>query len=345
MDDILSLLNRLQKQPKRNLNDHIVLIDGMNTLIRSFSVIKSINPEGHHIGGLTGFLKSVGFIVRILQPTRVVVVWDGKGGAGNRQRMNSEYKAQRANSTITNWGLYNNKAEEQESLTNQLYRIQDYLECLPVHEIMLEKLEADDIIAYIAKQGSRGNKKITIVSSDMDFLQLVDENIQVYSPIKKKTVTYKNAKDVVGVVPENYNILKALVGDSSDNIKGVKGAGIKTIVKEFPLLASDDTLTLDYIYGVCEQHLNEDKKCKKIFTNIVHNWDRVENNYKVMSLHETMVSEREARVIKDILETPVPQLRIGPFLQLLTADKIDGITQNTEGWLSVFSNLASYSKY
>ena len=189
-----NILKNLKETPPRALNDHILLIDGMNTLIRSFSLLKAMNPTGTHVGGFVGFLRSLGYVTRIFDPTRVIVVWDGKGGSGNRQNINPNYKAQRATSRITHWGLYDTKEEETEALIGQLFRVQDYLDCLPIHQIMIEKLEADDIIAYLSKRASGSQvKKVTIVSSDKDFLQLVDDTVEVYAPIKKKTFTKSNA--------------------------------------------------------------------------------------------------------------------------------------------------------
>jgi len=147
-----NILKNLKETPPRELNDHILIIDAMNMLIRSFSLLKAMNPSGHHIGGLVGFLRSLGYVTRIFDPTRVIVIWDGKGGSGNRQNINPNYKAQRATSRITHWGLYDSREEEQEALIGQLFRTKDYLECLPLQQIVMEKLEADDIIAYLAKR-------------------------------------------------------------------------------------------------------------------------------------------------------------------------------------------------
>ena len=233
-DDILK---NLKQTPPRSLNDHILIIDAMNMLIRSFSLLKAMNPDGHHIGGLVGFLRSLGYVTRIFDPTRVIVVWDGKGGSANRKNINPDYKAQRATSRITHWGLYDTKEQETEALIGQLYRVQDYIECLPMHQIGMEKLEADDIIAYLAKRAGEAGKKVTIVSSDKDFFQLIDKNIEVYAPVKKKTFNHSNIVDEIKVLPENYNIVKALLGDHSDNLPGVKGLGIKTILSEWKSFA------------------------------------------------------------------------------------------------------------
>tara|TARA_E500000318_G_scaffold59177_1_gene54923 strand:+ start:1829 stop:2737 length:909 start_codon:yes stop_codon:yes gene_type:complete len=302
-----------------------------------------MNPDGHHIGGLVGFLRSLGYVTRIFDPTRVIVVWDGKGGSGNRKNIDPNYKAQRATSRITHWGLYDTKEQETEALIGQLFRAQDYLECLPLQQIGMEKLEADDIIAYLAKKASGAGKKVTIVSSDKDFFQLVNKNIEVYAPVKKKTFTVDNIVEDIKVLPENYNIVKALLGDSSDNLDGVKGLGIKTIISEWKSFAYDPLASLQDVWDHCETQM-EEKKPKKIFAKIIHNWDRVLTNYKLMNLHDTVLDDREKNLILEVLKSPVPDLQTGAFLHLLDQDKIEGVTKNTEGWLDNFKGLITVTE-
>jgi len=343
VNDYGSILNKLKEGPPRQLNDHILIIDAMNMLIRSFALIKSMNPEGHHTGGFLGFLRSLGYMTRMFYPTRVIVVWDGKGGSGNRKNIDSNYKAQRATARITHWGLYDTKEQETEALIGQLYRTQDYLECLPLQQLQMEKLEADDIIAYLALKIKAGGKKCTIVSSDKDFLQLVDSNIQVYAPVKKKVFTPDNLQEELGVIPENYNIIKALTGDKSDNLSGVRGLGIKTILKEFPAVNTDPFIELDYIYDVCAKKLEGDK-VKKVFINIVENWDKVETNYQLMNLHETVLDDGEKQYIVEEISKPVPPMQTGGFLSMLQHDKVESITKSTESWLENFRGLIGVKK-
>ena len=335
-----NILKNLKETPPRALNDHILLIDGMNTLIRSFSLLKAMNPTGTHVGGLVGFLRSLGYVTRIFDPTRVIVVWDGKGGSGNRQNIDPNYKAQRATSRITHWGLYDTKEEETEALIGQLFRVQDYLECLPIHQIGMEKLEADDIMAYLAKRASAAGKKVTIVSSDKDFFQLIDKNVEVYAPVKKKTFTFENVKQEIGVLPQNYNIVKALLGDNSDNLPGVKGLGIKTILSEWKSFAYDTNASLQDVWDHCETQLDTDKP-KKIFAKIIHEWDRVMTNFQLMDLHNTALNEKEIEYVEEVLKAPVPDLQTGAFLHHLDQDKIEGVTKNTEGWLENFRGLTT----
>jgi DNA polymerase-1 len=317
-----------------------MVIDAMNMLIRSFSLLKAMSPTGHHIGGLVGFLRSLGYVTRIFDPTRVVIVWDGKGGSGNRQNIDPNYKAHRANTRITHWGLYDTKQEETEALVGQLFRTKDYLECLPVHQIMMEKLEADDIIAYLAQEATNNKKKVTIISSDKDFLQMINKHVEVYAPVKKKVYTAQNTKEEIKVIPENYNVVKALLGDNSDGLSGVKGLGIKTIISEFPDIVDKPNTSLDYIFEVCEKNLEG----KKIFSKIIHQWDKVETNFKLMNLHESVLDNREKNTILDIIKSGVPDLQAGAFLHLLDTDRIEGVTKNTEGWLENFRGLTVFKK-
>ena len=83
-------------EPKvRKQNDHVLLIDGLNTFIRAFAVNPTTNEDGIHIGGMTGFLQSVGYAIKNIKPTRVIVCFDGKGGSKPRQKIYSQYKAGR----------------------------------------------------------------------------------------------------------------------------------------------------------------------------------------------------------------------------------------------------------
>lgn len=340
MKNYADIIKNISKRSKRGSFDDIVLVDGMNMLIRSFVVLKTLKRDGTHIGGITGFLRSLNYIVRITDPTRLIIIWDGKGGSMHRKNLNSDYKAQRGHTRITNWGMYETKEDETKALSAQLGRVQNYLECLPIQSVMMDKLEADDIIAYLARTGSKSGKNVTIVSTDKDFGQLLSPNIRIYEPVRKKFITYENLKKEIGILPENLNIVKSLISDTSDNIKGIRGAGIPTLRKLFPKL-SEEKVTLDYIYQVAEEGL-EDKKPKKIFSNIIMEWDNVEINYKVVDLHNTLLDDKETTVLYNTIKAEVPPLRVGPFLRLLDQDDIDGITKHTEGWLQAFSRLQVY---
>lgn len=330
----LDILNNLQEQPSRSKNDHVLVVDGMNTLIRAFVQIKMLNPQGSHTGGLVGFLRSLGYVTRSFAPTKVLVVWDGLGGSTNRKNINSDYKAQRTG-RITNWEGFDNKQEESDSLSTQLVRLQQYLENLSIQQIEITKLEADDIIAYISKNTKKLDiKKLTIVSSDRDFLQLIDGVTEVWSPIKKVLYTIDNIQEDLLVIPENYHLVKSILGDNSDNLTGVKGVGVKSLVKLFPDL-TQKPIDLDHIYNIAAENVTT----KAVYAKIIHEWSKVETNYKLMSLHETMLSEKETQQVDTLLGTTSKIAHTGAIRMLLEQDLVESFAKNLDTYFNNFSSI------
>ena len=333
------LLAKIQQSEPRKLNDHILVIDAMNTFIRNFTMINLMNPQGSHVGGLVGFLKSLGFLVRTFEPTRVVVVFDGPGSTAARKNVNSDYKANRQLTRITNWEIYDNKDQEYASMSAQIERLVEYLHMLPVDLLAIDKVEADDVIAYIGKQFDQS--KVTIVSSDKDFMQIVNDRVQIYSPVKKKVYGPAEVLEEQGVLPTNYLIVKSLLGDNSDNLSGVKGLGIKGILKHFPKLIDSPNTDLDYVYEICEEGVEK----TKVFAKILERKHAVDQNYGLMNLMEPQLSDRQISIILDVLESPCQQLNATAFMLMLQQDNIQhGITKNTESWLETFRYLLTVKK-
>ena len=151
------LLANINNDPK-DKHSSVLIIDGLNTFLRSFTMINHINPSGHHIGGLTGFLKSVGYAIKILNPTRVIITFDGVGGSSGRKNLFPDYKANRNTSRMTNYSIFNSKDEEVESISHQMERLIAYLHCLPVTLICVDAIEADDVIAKLTQQYEQDEK-------------------------------------------------------------------------------------------------------------------------------------------------------------------------------------------
>jgi len=303
-------------------------------------MLQSMNPQGHHTGGLVGFLRSLGFLMRTIDPTRIICVFDGQASSSSRKSINPEYKATRNIKRITNWEIFDDKDDEFASMTMQMGRLVEYLQCLPLTLISIDKVEADDTISYLAQKFAGNNKKVTIVSSDKDFLQIVDENIEVYSPIKKKTYQKKDIQEEIGLLPENYLIMKALLGDNSDNLSGVKSLGPKTLLKEFPQLVNKPGVSLKDIYKICEEKL----QTKKIFASILYDWDKVKTNWELMNLSEPRLGDYEIFHILEKIKEPTPNLQVVTFLSMLEADQIEALNKNVEGWLELFRSLSTYKK-
>ena len=123
--------------------------------------------------------------------------------------------------------------------------------------VSLDKVEADDIIGHLSKQlADNYGSKVFIVSSDKDFIQLVNENIVVYRPIEKDYYTTDTVVSKFGIPASNFILYKVLMGDNSDKVPGVKGLGEKKLLKLFPELA-ERTLTLDEIFDISEAKLKQ----------------------------------------------------------------------------------------
>ena len=237
----LDNIDESEKKGKLNLNDKVLIIDGLNTFIRSFSVNPAMNDDGVHIGGIAGFLKSIRYTLSVIKPTRCIIVFDGKDGSKRRRKIYPEYKAQRKIKKRLNrnvdWGTA--PADEQESMKLQMGRLVEYLEYLPLTLVSIDGVEADDVMAYISKQLLL-KSKIVLMSTDKDFLQLVDNRISVWSPTKKILYTPDKIKDEFGIPSKNLLTYRILDGDKSDNITGIQGAGLKTIIKYIPSIVEDN---------------------------------------------------------------------------------------------------------
>lgn len=336
-----ALLSKVQQSAPRKVNDHILVIDALNTFFRNFTTTNLITPQGVHVGGMIGFLRSLGFLTRTFNPTRIVIVFDGQGSTAARKNINSDYKANRDINRITNWDIFDNKADESASMSDQIGRLIEYLQMLPVDMISMPKVEADDVIAYIAKEFGKDNQKVTIVSSDKDFLQIVNNNVEVYAPTKKKVYNSAEVREEIGILPENYLVMKALLGDNSDNLSGVKGLGPKGIFKHFPDLVDKPGTDLEYVFEICEAGVEKTKVFQKILTS----YDRVWQNYDLMNLMEPRLSDTQKVLILDLMDGCPSQLNVMAFLLMLKQDNIEhGITKNTESWLENFRYLLTVKK-
>jgi len=182
---LLDGITQDSKEPTFKVHDRVMIIDGLNLFLRNFSMVNFVNEEGVHVGGLGGFLKSLGSLIYTIKPTSVYITFDGKGSSTNRKNLIPEYKSGRNLTRLTNWDIFNNIEEENSAKIDQIVRLIHYLKCLPIKVMSMDKVEADDVIAFLSQKFDHS----IIVSVDQDFLQLVDDKVEVYSPIRKKYYT------------------------------------------------------------------------------------------------------------------------------------------------------------
>jgi 5'-3' exonuclease len=342
--ELFKLLDEVQEDqsaPKLKRHDRVLLIDGLNLFFRNFAMLNMVNPDGVHIGGLGGFLRSLGALIRQIQPTSVYVVFDGAGSSTNRKNLLPEYKSGRNQRRVTNWEVFEDLDDEHDSKVDQIVRLIQYLKMLPIKTVAIDKVEADDIISVLSKKlEEQYNSNVFIVSSDKDFIQIVTDKTIVYRPMEKEYYTRDTVKEKFGVLAENFILYKTLLGDNSDKVPGVKGLGVKGIFKKFPEL-QNDKLTLDDIFDISTRKFKE----HVVYSRIVQDQDRLENTYKIMDLSIPMIDEREIEFLDYLIKDDLPELNSKPFITLYEEDKLGGMIRNLEYWLrDNFSELKLYSE-
>lgn len=343
MNKYLELFNKLHSTEPLTSTSRVLIIDGTNTFIRVFSNVPALNDNGDHVGGVVGFLKSIGALIRKELPTKCVIVFDGIGGSQRRRKLYPEYKGNRKNTTSFNrFDEFKDLIDEKESMKRQFSRIIQYLDNLPVSIITVDNIEADDTIAYLVEYFKQFNSKITISSSDRDFLQLVSENVEVWSPIKKVTYVPKTIETEFGFLSRNYLIYRTLIGDSSDNIPGVNGIGLKTMIKRFPELI-DRELNVEEFINLTEQKMDEFPKVK-IYTTIMNSIGRIRLNHKLMQLRDSDISgHAKLNIINKIQEEVCLNKKL--FLDLFFEDGLNSFIKDPHSWLhNSFNRLEIYGK-
>lgn len=280
-----------------------VLIDGTNLFVMHYAANPSLDLNGVPIGGALGTLKAVRKIVNLLLPDRVYFVWDGPGGSLMKRRLFKEYKDGRKPIA----GRYYQFENAESAKANKLYQmdiLKSLLDSLPVCQIITNDYEADDCIAYIVNNCEYfGHKSNIIVTCDKDYFQLIDERTVVFNPQSKKLIATEELLEEYGIHPKNWLFFKSINGDSSDNLKGVKGFGPKTIQKLFPV-GNPEPITPEMIEGF--EFEDEKKKVKQ--KNLTENLETIKRNWELMSLEEPLISIEEKDRLTDKINNFKPSL-------------------------------------
>ena len=204
--------------------ERLLIIDGHSYAYRAFHAIRELHsPSGQPTNAIYGFIKMAAKLRASVVPTHWIAVWDG-GLSAERMAVLPEYKAQRP--------------EMPEGLRPQLDEIVDYLNAARVASFCREGIEADDVIACIARRAELMNWTVVIASSDKDFMQLVSPRVGLLNPHDKTETVWTNeqVRAKTGVEPSQIVDWLSLTGDNVDNIPGVPGVGPKTaaeLLKQF----------------------------------------------------------------------------------------------------------------
>ncbi len=194
--------------------EKVCLIDGSGYIFRAFFASPMMtNPEGLPVNAVYGFLNMFLSLTANIKCDYCLVLFDAKR-QNFRNEFFPEYKATRP--------------ELPPELKPQFALIHEVVEALNLHWLQMEGYEADDLIATYTDLALRENKEVTIVSADKDLMQLIRPGVKFYDGMKNKFFTPEDVKEKFGVYPERVTDVQALAGDSTDNIPGIPGIGLKT---------------------------------------------------------------------------------------------------------------------
>lgn len=209
----------------------LLFIDGNNIAMRSFYANEHlVDQEGQAVGAIFGCLRTLFKIASELRPARVFWFWDG-GRSEYRQKLYPDYKKRRRETDELRMDCFR----------EQVSRLKDYLSLLGVVQLCQKGQEADDLIYYARKLLE--DDEVFIASADRDFLQMIDERTKIYNLGDNKVLDLHRFRTNYSLQPQQWPLVRAISGDSSDNIKGVCGFGDKRSLQIVQL-----THTLEGLY-------------------------------------------------------------------------------------------------
>ena len=353
-----------------------LLIDGSNLLEVSSRGDDRLSGTGKPTGGIFQFFLQLKMLLRKGNFRYVYVFWDGNQSGLLRYKLNSDYKANRdkefedeelsdymkaVNAKINGMKQYFSKKEDPTKLAQRKKQkeifhwqrevIIDCLEELFVRQCMCDKTEADDFIGYYVTH-KKSNERIVICSNDRDLTQLIAEDVIVYVQSLKDFLTVKNYTKIEGINYQNVVLKKVLCGDTSDNIKGIKGFGEKTLLNNFDEITKRKVTLNEVIEkakNINEERAKLKKKPLKWAENIVNRvTDGVQGseiyeiNEKIIDLKKPLMTDEAVEMIENIMYTPIdPEDRtLENLYRILLENDVEDLRDETK-----FSNFFSEFLY
>lgn len=307
----------------------ILFIDALNLFSRHYVRNPAMSTNGHQAGGIVGFLNSVAYLAQLIRPKQIFVVWEG-GGATRRRAIFKDYKANRRPPKLNRY--YEDIPDTPDNRMHQIKFLVEVLKNVPVCQLFVNDCEADDVIGYLSRNKFRDRKKY-IASSDRDYYQLLDEKTMVYSWTTKKFIGPDDVKKEFCISPENFVLAKAINGDASDGVPGVKGVGFKTLAKRFDMLNS--TITLDELLDLSEKQRGPKKP--KIYDDLCENSDLIKRNLKLMYLDVSNLAAVQVRQIESVVDSFAPKKNKMQLMRDLISEGLS--TFDSHDFFSAFSSL------
>ena len=316
-------------------NKKLLIIDGLNMFLRNYIVNPALAPNGHPIGGCIGFIKSLQKVCGMFTPDEIIIAWDGHSGSSKRKEMNKGYKDGRKPVRFNRRMVELNESEQKINKAEQYVKLVEYLNETPTIQIVVDYVEADDIIAYACGHTKYREWDKYIISSDRDFFQLLGNGVYLYRPIQKKLVDKASLMDEHGIHPNNFALARAIAGDKSDNLPGIPRAGLKTIKNRFSFMGNEEVQTVETLAEHCR---NVDKPVK-LHTNILAGLDLIESNYDIMQLYKPVMSGTSRQKVEFALNNFEPEWNKIKFQKYLMRD--GQITINLEKLFFNFKQIIS----
>lgn len=277
-----------------------------------------------------GFLNELGQKCDFLNPRRVIVVWEG-GGSPRRRALFPEYKAKKKPQKLNRY--YEGEIPDTVGNRNwQVSTLVQIMRLLPVQQSYVTDCEADDVIAYVARYRLKDDPCV-IMSSDKDYYQLLDGRVRIWSPTSKSFVNEPDVLARFGCTARNFVSTRCFVGDVSDGIPGVDGAGWKTMLKRFPEVAGDTLLTPDDIIDMAK--LRASHKGPQVLRNIIDEADTARLNWQLMNLDVSSLSGTQVGKIDSGLELFKPEADKMEYLRYIVKSGINNFDRER-----VFSQLS-----
>lgn len=344
-----------------------LLVDGSNLLELSFSVSKKTSSSGKEIGGIFAFLLQMKILLQKGNFRYVYVFWDGERSGQLRYQLNTEYKANRdktfddvnlsdyMKAVNTRIDAMQNKIYKKSQRTetekeNFHWQREIIIQCLDelfVRQCLCDETEADDFIAYYV-QHKKPEENIVIFSNDRDLSQLIhksemyegkDDVILAIKPQKAdiRFINTRNHTELIGYDYRNVALKKIICGDASDNIKGIKGVGEKTLFDNFPEFKTRE-VTLNEVIDKAKQ-INEDRKIQKKkplkwaenivnkVTDGVQGENIYEINKKIIDLKDPLMPDDAKELLDNMMYAPIdPEDRsLLNLYNILTTNDIDDL--------------------
>jgi DNA polymerase I len=316
----------------------ILVIDFLNLFIRSYVVNPSISKQGQPIGGIVGVFKSLQKISRETKPDKIIICHDGPGGSRKKKALHKDYKEGRNPLRLNrNIKVLDDKQENENRIWQQLKTF-EYLNLCPVIQLMEENVEADDLISYVVQHKKYEDAIKIIVSSDKDFIQLLNDKTILMRPVQDEILNKNRVLEEFKIHPNNFALARSIAGDKSDNLDGIKGVGLVSLANKFSFLAEEQRYTVDDILEKCETNKDDGK----MYQNILNEKQKVYLNYQIMQLYQPSMSLQAQNKVDYVLDNFVPEFNKTDFLK---SSILDGFADlNLNELFTTFNRIISDEK-